>query len=336
MKSLFWHYPRKWGLSLFRYLSAKKYWLLILTGAYCIADLVVISLHPIFLLDKVPRPILNRSLRQKTNNGVASQYMPIWDLNIFHNEAIPIEDTVNNDETPQKSRLPLQLNGVIVSRNPNHSIASITLKDQNLSGAYRVGEQIEKKDTISKTSKILARVTKISPARVYFINRMNQKTEYIDLQKTKTRQITFDSKKASNKKKKKNTNNNFLKKIGDFQFQVNRSDVNKYLRDLDSILRDAKVVPHRENGQLIGWRFQYIKKGSLFEKFGFQESDILTSVAGELPKSQLHAAELFHRFSSSLSKIDIMINRKGKDIPFSWNVHEDHAKEKPPASRYIY
>ena len=327
MKSLFWHYPRKWGLSVFRFLSAKKYWLLILTGAYCIADLVVISLHPVFLLDKAPLPVLSRSSRQKTDR-VESQYMPIWDLNMFHNEEIPIEDIVQND-TPQKSRLPLQLNGVIVYRNSNYSIASITLKDQNLSGAYRVGEQIEKIDTISKASKVLARITKISPDRVYFINFMNNQSEYIELKKS--RQMTFDSKTTA-----KNTSNSFLKPTGDFQFQVKRSDVNKHLRNLDNILRDAKVVPHRENGRLIGWRFEYIKKGSIFEKFGFQESDILTSVAGELPKSHIHAAELFHKFSNSLSKLDIMVHRKGKDIPFSWNVNEDVAKEKPPASRYIY
>ena len=65
---------------------------------------------------------------------------------------------------------------------------------------------------------------------------------------------------------------------------------------------------------MIGYRFKYIKSNSLFKKLGFQESDIITSVAGEKPRSQLHAAELFQRFKN-LSKLDIVLRRKGKVLP---------------------
>ncbi len=330
MRNLFWNYLRARSLSVGRFLANKKYWLLVLLCAYGLADLIIISLRPVFLLKEAPRPISSYSF-QKKNHSEESQYMPIWDLNIFHDEGLPIENIAKND-IPQKSRLPLRLNGVIVYREPKLSIASITLKNQNKSGAYRVEEEITTTDRLSKVKKILARVTKITSKRVYFINFANNKNEYIEL--SLSRSMAFDSDLKS--KKKIDKNSGFFKKTGNFQFQISRSDINKHLRNIDSILRDAKVVPHRVNGKLIGWRFKYIKKGSIYEQFGFQESDILTSVSGELPRSQLHAAELFHKFSDSVSKLDIIVKRKGKDIPFSWNVDEDVAKEKPPESRFLY
>ena len=105
------------------------------------------------------------------------------------------------------------------------------------------------------------------------------------------------------------------------------------MRSLPTILQEAKVVPHYEGGKMIGFRFKYIKPGSIYEELGFKVSDIITSVAGEQPRSQLHAAELFHQFKNR-TQLDMMIKRKGKDIAFSWTVNEDGATEGPPPSRY--
>ena len=308
-----------------QFLSKQKYWLLILIFAYCLADIMIISLRPLFLSNKVPphSPVFDRS--RKTVS--AAEYMPIWDFNVFHNAAIPPslssigEEESTQNTNPLLSRLPLQLNGTIVYRNPTYSMANITIKKKKISESYQVDDAVDS----------LARITEITSDRVYFINLNNNIEEYIEVQNLHN--ISFDFKRKNTPLKKTNKESGFIKSIGDFKFQVNRSDINKHLRHLPNILRDAKVIPHWEKGKMVGFRFKYIKAGSIYEQLGFKVSDIIISVAGERPRSQLHAAELFQRFKNRTS-LDIIVKRKGKDIAFSWLINEDTSIEEPPRSRF--
>ena len=273
-------------------------------------------------------PTMNRTTKKVS----VAEYTPIWDFNIFHNAAIPPPLSFSQEEKqtlePQLSRLPIQLNGTIVYSNPAYSIANITVQGQEMSESHHIDDEIE-----NKAGSPLARITQIQPERVYFINLNNNQEEYIEV--PKMRNITFNFGKGGKKETKTEGKDagNIIKKIGDFQFQINRSDINKHLRSLPNILQEAKVVPHWEKGKMIGFRFKYIKPGSIYEQLGFKVSDIISSVAGEQVQSQLHAAELFQRFKYS-TQLDIVVKRNGKDIPFSWTVNEDTAGEEPPRSRY--
>ncbi len=295
-------------------------------SAYCFADLMLISLHPFLLFNTPPNSKVMNPLPQKKVS--VAEYTPIWDFNIFHNAAIPpsLSSTPQEEENlkPRLSRLPLQLNGTIVYDNPAYSIANITIKGQKTSESYQIDEEIE-----NKSKSPLARITQIAPERVYFINLNNNQEEYIEV--PNIRNISFDLK---NQKKEENKGSGIIKKIGDFQFQVKRSDINKHMRSLSKVLQEAKVVPYRKDGKLIGWRFKYIKPGSIYEKLGFKVSDVMTSFAGELPRSQLEAAEMFQRFRNS-TKLDIMIRRNGKDIAFSWLVDEDDVSDDPSPTRFF-
>ena len=308
----------------FKFLSDKKYWLFVGFFSFCLADLMILSLQPLFLTDSNPR-ISEFTLSQKTHS--LKEYRPIWNFNIFHDGDLPPSLSssaalVPGNQVPKLSRLPLQLNGTIVYSNPLYSIANITVKNKPTSESYQTHE------TISS----LARITKIEAERVYFLNLNNNSEEYIQLPDMQ-RAISFDFEK---KKIITNTSyraNSFIKKVGNFKYEMSRSDVNKHLRTLPKILREAKVVPHWKQGKMIGFRFKYIKPGSMYEKLGFKESDIITSVAGEKPRSQLEAAKLFQRVKNS-SKLDAIINREGKDIAFSWSVNEDVSIEEPPKSKF--
>jgi len=310
----------------FHFLAIYKYWCLLLVVAYCTADIAVITLRPFFLSSGISaHPALNHSQRVHT----ASEYRPILDFNIFHNGDIPesissitvdTEETKIKDGTPQLSRLPIQLNGTIVYRDSTYSIASITLKSKNKSESYQIGDVVDS----------LARIMQISPGRIDFVNLNSNMREYLEVSNFHKFSVNFEKKPKTTKA----PISGVIKPKRDFKFQVNRSDLNKQLRSLSTVLREAKVVPHWENGKMIGYRFKYIKPGSLYDKqLGFKESDIITAVDGELPKSQMHAARLFHKLRNN-SKIDVVIRRKGKKIPFSWTINEDVTIEEPPSSHF--
>jgi len=304
---------------LFRFIDRQKYWLLIIAVAYCLADLLILYTLPVFISNK-PAPLSENYPIRKPH--ISSQYTVIWDFNIFHDgdippplSSIPPQETLIQYAEPQLSRLPLQLNGTIVYRNPDYSIANISVRHKKTSEVYQTNDVIDN----------MARITYIDTNQVYFINLKTSQEEYIQLKEDSGINLQFQTNVKTSKKQNKNS---VVKKIGDFQFQVNRSDLNHYMRDLSSILQDAKVVPYIKNGRMAGFRFKYIKSGSVYEQLGFQISDVLVSVNGEQLKSELQAAELFHRLKNQ-SKRDMTIQRDGKSIPFSWAVNENSSIEEP-------
>ena len=322
-----------WKNKTLKFIDKQKYWLFLMAAAYCAADLLILCTRPLLIPDKLPAPSLKSYRPAKTNSVM--EYTAIWDFNIFHDGEIPpplssiaSKDNIISPGVPILSHLPLQLHGTIVYRNPNYSIANITVKNKQSSEVFQVDDRIEN----------LARITHIDSERVYFINLTTSQEEYIKLKEQKSISFQFQKKSADTKNTlpdKSLPSNSLVKKIGDFKFQVDRSNINKYLRNLPSILQDAKVVPHIENGRMAGFRFKYIKSGSVYEKLGFKVSDVLTSVNGEQLESELQATELFHRLQYK-SKLDMKVKRKGKTLPFSWIINEDSTTDLVDASANIH
>ncbi len=122
-----------------------------------------------------------------------------------------------------------------------------------------------------------------------------------------------------------------IKKIGKFQFQVDRSQIDQYIYSIHHTLQEIKMEPYKEKGKIIGFRFKHIKSGSIYERLGFKESDTIMSINGEQPNSSLHLAKLLKQ-SKTRSKLDMTIKREEKEIVFSWSVKEDISVKIKPSS----
>ena len=293
------------------FVSEKRYWLFVLILAYCIADLLVLTIHPYLVSSQVTSWNSGHLSAQQP----LTEYIPIWDFNVFHNAPIPpslfsLQKGQEISGTPPKvSNLPLTLNGTIVYQNPLYSIANITLKNQNKSDSYQIQDQIES----------LARITDILSDRVYLINLTNNKREYIAVSDLPEINLQF-------KKREPLFTLQGSAPTKSFHQKINRSFINKHLRSLPEVLQQARVIPHWEDGKMIGYRFKHIQPGSPYEQLGFKVDDVIKSVEGEQIKSELQAVELFHRLKNS-SKLNMILQREGKDVPFSWTVDEDAAIE---------
>ena len=293
------------------FLSRHKYWIFVLVLAYAVADLLVLAVHPYMVSYRSK----NWGLSRFSVMEPLAEYIPIWDFNIFHNGPVPPalssfkHGGIVTQTQPKVSNLPLTLNGTIVYKNPVYSIANITLKNQNKSGSYQIYDEVES----------LARVTGITSDRVYLINLTNHTKEYIAISNLPDFNLQFRQHGA----KRLPGRRTVADKVNQ---NVDRSFINKHLRSLPEILQQASVVPHWEDGKMIGYRFKYIQPGSPYEKLGFRESDIIKTVEGEQVRSELQAAELFHRLKHK-SRLSMTLERDGEDLPFSWTVNEDAAME---------
>ena len=292
------------------FVFARKHWIFVLFCAYGTADLLVLAVHPYLLSSQTK----NRFLPAGRINpaGELAEYTPIWDFNVFHNGAIPpplsslSQEKPISSNKPVLSALPLTLNGTIVYKNPGYSTANIGFKSQGKSKSYQTHSQVE----------TLARITKITSDRVYFVNLTNNKNEYIEVPDLPTLSLHFRKKGAGLRPREGGG------RLNSFHTHIDRSFINQHLRSLPEVLQQAAVSPHWEHGKMVGYRFTHIQPGSPYEKLGFQISDVIKSVEGEQIQSELQAAELFYRLKNT-SKLNMILQREGEDIPFSWTVNED-------------
>lgn len=290
----------------------KRVFLTLLFLALLISDLAVLQLNQILLPEKkLPRSSSSAS-RQNLKHKQSNAYSLIWQKNLFHEGPI-LEERIGTaslyQQTPEKSSLPFDLTGTIVHVNPQRSVA--TVKVNNESQSYQIGEIIDKK----------AELSRIERRRIVFFNKDNSLLEYIEIpeidkitiQQSKPKTVSTDS-------------SSIIKQVKVNNFSVKRSDINSYLKNLPEILSQARVIPNRvrENGNFLvkGFRFASIKKDSIFEKLGFELGDTIKEVNGEEVNTPEKALQLFEKLRNS-SNVKLLVEKDGKDVEYEYNVSED-------------
>lgn len=95
-------------------------------------------------------------------------------------------------------------------------------------------------------------------------------------------------------------------RLGPNDFSLPRNIIGEKLKDPE-FLRAAHIMPRKEGGFLV----RRLKKGSLYEKIGLKQGDIITSVNGE-PLNSIQDAMTHYSKLSTLDQVQIEITRNGK------------------------
>jgi general secretion pathway protein C len=73
-----------------------------------------------------------------------------------------------------------------------------------------------------------------------------------------------------------------VEKLSDTKFQVDKSVLDEALGNMESFAGQLRVVPHKDgSGNVDGFRLSAIKKGSMFDKLGIKNGDIVHAVNGK-------------------------------------------------------
>jgi type II secretion system protein C len=110
----------------------------------------------------------------------------------------------------------------------------------------------------------------------------------------------------------------FERKKGDVLMSTDYRDrvVNQ---DLGKILMDATAEPYLENGQIAGFRLYQITEGSIYEKGGFQNDDIITSINGT-PLRNVAAAIALLKSLKGENNIGVTIQRGGANVELNLKI----------------
>jgi len=102
-------------------------------------------------------------------------------------------------------------------------------------------------------------------------------------------------------------------------FVVDEAELDKGLENLPMLLTQARAVPYFKEGRSIGLRLFAIKTGSLYEKIGLKNGDILKSINGNSLGDISQALKLFEQLKQERS-ISLTLERDKQDREFRYTI----------------
>ncbi|HEY8279052.1 MAG TPA: hypothetical protein VIH99_05485 [Bdellovibrionota bacterium] len=272
---------------------------------YFVADLLVAGITPWMPPAQAPRPRMITG-DHKDFFFYANAILPRGRPNLFSEKGlVPDNDEGGGggDGPPVKTNLPLNLMGVIVLENEKKSVASVEDKTANLVVAVRIGENITR-DTL---------VEKITEDRVIFFNQSQNRREYIELPKD---QILATRRAAPAK------GAGGIQKTGETHYNIDRKEIDKAMMDMNTILQDARCVPELKGGRPAGYRCFQITPGSIYDKLGLKDGDIVVGINGENVNDPTRVFTMLNSLKDpSTRSISFTIDRNGSVSTYQYDIN---------------
>ena len=106
---------------------------------------------------------------------------------------------------------------------------------------------------------------------------------------------------------------------GQTDFSVSEQELTDALANLPRLLSQARAVPYFRNGQSVGMRLFAIRQGSLYEKLGLKNGDIIRSVNNANVGDPAQALKLFEQLKDERS-IGVELERNGEATKLNYSI----------------
>lgn len=100
---------------------------------------------------------------------------------------------------------------------------------------------------------------------------------------------------------------------------VSEADVDAALANLPLLLTELRAVPYFKDGQAVGLRLFAIKSGSLFDKIGLKNGDILKSINENSLADFTQAIKLFEKLKAERS-LKLQLERNKEERTFNYSI----------------
>jgi len=229
---------------------------------------------------------------QHQNKSDRHDYSAIISRNLFNSKnEIPDDDIgTGGMQAYRKSSLEVELVGTIVVSDNNRSVAAVELKSEKKIEPFVVG------DTILSSAVVVS----IARKKVILRNTSSGELEYIGMNEDDEAAPTSVSSMLG------------VKQAGQDRVVLSRKDLNKSLENLNELLTQARAVPNMENGVINGFRLFSVQPGSLYQKLGAQNGDVIKSVNGIDIKDPATAMSLLQQLQT-MNRLEFKLERGGSD-----------------------
>ena len=110
-----------------------------------------------------------------------------------------------------------------------------------------------------------------------------------------------------------------IEKISDTKFNIQRSLVDKALANQGSLMKTARVIPHEEDGRVVGVKLYGIRRTSLLGRLGVRNGDMLRTINGfdmTSPDTALQAYSVLR----TANKLTLAVKRQNNEMTIEYNI----------------
>jgi type II secretory pathway component PulC len=110
-----------------------------------------------------------------------------------------------------------------------------------------------------------------------------------------------------------------VEQVSDTRWILDRPSMLANIRNLNRFLMQARAVPFVKQGRTIGFRITRISQGSLYEKIGLRNGDVLLRVN---TRNLDNPEKLFRIYQDMRDKrhISLLLSRNGQDQTFHYDI----------------
>lgn len=110
-----------------------------------------------------------------------------------------------------------------------------------------------------------------------------------------------------------------ISRNSDTNFTIQRSLVDQILENQAELMRTARIIPHEENGRVVGVKMYGIRRSSLLGRLGVQNGDMLRTINGYDMSSPDSALEAYARLRNA-DHLTLSVVRRGQPMTIDYNI----------------
>jgi general secretion pathway protein C len=225
--------------------------------------------------------------------------------------AKPVTDTGPPPAPPlQRTSLNLKLLAIMFApppADPRWSVAIIRDNDDKSAGPYTVGSKLRD-----------ATVDDIAEDRVY-LDFGNGRIEYLDLlDRPQPAAAPVAAAPAPTDPLAAELDKG-IKKIGEHNYEVQRSTLDSLLGNMGALAKGARIVPETKDGKSAGFRLFSIRPDGPFAKIGLLNGDVVSAING-LEMNSPDQALLAYTKLKTANHLSVAIERNGQKITKDYNI----------------
>ncbi len=111
-----------------------------------------------------------------------------------------------------------------------------------------------------------------------------------------------------------------IQKTGPWEYRLDRSMLDKELKDLTALSSGAKIVPNYVGGKYRGFRLAAVRPNSIYEAIGLQSGDTVTRINGVNIDSPYKAVQLLEKIPTE-DRVQVDIIRRGAPRTITYLLH---------------
>ncbi|MEM6730868.1 MAG: type II secretion system protein GspC [Myxococcota bacterium] len=110
-----------------------------------------------------------------------------------------------------------------------------------------------------------------------------------------------------------------VKKTGDNEYEVAKAYIDDTMGNLSKVATQARIVPSFKNGKSNGFKLFSIKPGSIYQKIGLQNGDVIQKINGYTIDSPDKALEIYSKLKTSRN-VNIELLRRGRAMSKAYSI----------------